>query len=56
MWETRRQRQQMEKRQNLIAFWLLGVINNSVYVIMLAGAKGGWIEWVGMGWIVFRMN
>jgi len=30
----------MEKRQNLAAFWALGVLNNVVYVIMLAGAKG----------------
>jgi hypothetical protein len=30
----------MEKRQNLTAFWALGVLNNIVYVIMLAGAKG----------------
>jgi len=33
-------RLQMEKRQNLAAFWALGVLNNVVYVIMLAGAKG----------------
>lgn len=31
----------MERRRNLLAFWLLGLINNSVYVIMLAGAKVG---------------
>lgn len=30
----------MEKRTNLVAFWLLGLFNNSIYVIMLAGAKG----------------
>ncbi|PRW51162.1 Batten s disease Cln3 isoform A [Chlorella sorokiniana] len=28
-----------EKRRNLAAFWLLGLINNSAYVIMLAGAN-----------------
>ena len=31
---------QVEKRQNLAAFWALGLLNNVVYVIMLAGAKG----------------
>lgn len=33
-------KQAMEKRQNLAAFWALGLLNNVVYVIMLAGAKG----------------
>ncbi|EWM22857.1 cln3like protein [Nannochloropsis gaditana] len=32
-------KQAMEKRQNLAAFWALGLLNNVVYVIMLAGAK-----------------
>lgn len=31
---------QIEKRHNLAAFWALGLLNNIVYVIMLAGAKG----------------
>ncbi|GAB5037452.1 protein btn1 [Nannochloropsis oceanica] len=30
---------QIEKRHNLAAFWALGLLNNIVYVIMLAGAK-----------------
>ena len=42
-------RAQIEKRQNLIAFWLLGLVNNSVYVIMIAGATGRWVGgWVGL--------
>lgn len=30
--------QHLEPRRNLAAFWLLGLLNNSAYVVMIAGA------------------
>lgn len=27
------------RRRNLLAFWLLGLLNNAPYVVMIAGAK-----------------
>ena len=39
------------RRRNLLAFWLLGLLNNAPYVVMIAGAKE--IEPAAVGLVYF---